>query len=786
MYAELVLKSKTRMTDQIFTYSVPEDLRDEIQLGQRVLVPFGRGNRTSVGIVVGIKNQYDGDFETKDIYEIEETSPLINQELIELGFYMEEKYLSDLSSAFQTVLPPGDILNIEETYVNISGQGDFYDFLKKPKGLAEIRKAFPDYKGNKLTDLVDKGLIKRELKTASNVTIKTVRMVRLKVQEAEIPARAFKQQEIFDFLKEVARPISQKDLLSSTDSSLSTLRALEERDLVEIYQEEVLREAVEDSQLYLAHELTRDQRKVYNQVIQGGQGTFLLKGVTGSGKTEVYLQLAQHYLDQGKEVLIMVPEISLTPQTIQRFAGRFDEKVAVLHSRLLPGERFDQWRMVKEGIAPIVIGTRSSVFAPFKNLGIIIIDEEHEASYVSENNPRYDALEIAQERGRYHQAPVLLGSATPRVESYYRAQRGDYRLLELTQRTGGALPKTHVVDMREELKEGNTGMFSKDLHQSIQGALDRKEQVILFLNKRGFSSYVFCRRCGYIQKCDHCDVSLTYHSTKGISVCHICGSTGRKPLICPSCGSNAIKEFGAGTQQLENFTRRAFPLAYVYRMDQDTMGRKGSYDRVYQWMVNREIDILIGTQMLSKGFDFEGVTVVGVVAADISLNIPGYRASERTFQLLTQVAGRAGRGQDPGQVFIQSYEPSHYAIRAAKDHDYELFYENEIRTREVYKYPPFYDMVIIRVSHEQRAACIRRTEEILRTLNVENWEDLEIIGPHPANIERAWGRYRFNIIFKTKDRLEDLKLLIDDRLLKNRDLMGGDYSTAVSINPFSL
>ncbi|MDO5689378.1 MAG: primosomal protein N' [Tissierellia bacterium] len=793
MYASVVIKSKTRMTDRLYTYLVPSELEDVVVRGMRVLVPFGKGDRPQVAIVVELFADSAEDYQFKEITEVVETQPILSDELVEIALYMKEKCLSDLSSAFQTVMPPGDIVTITELFYpgeGLSAEGELKEALKKGLDFQEILALAPQLSGTELKNLIAGGQLIKRFELNRGASIKVLRLVELILDDPELIRKgATKQLQILDYLREHPL-VEMKELLTGAGASLTSVRTLEEKEMIRIYDQPVYRQVLhEDIQEYSKMQLSAGQKAAFDRMnAEEGHRVFLLKGVTGSGKTEVYLHLVSEALRAGKQAIILVPEISLTPQTIARFAGRFGSRVAVLHSKLSLSERFDQWRMVREGEVQIVVGTRSAIFAPFDNLGLIVIDEEHELSYVSDQNPKYDALDIAVFRGKYHDCKVVLGTATPRVETFYQSRLQEVELLELTERVRDLpMPKCQLIDMREELKAGNYSMFSRELRERMEEVLKRKKQIILFLNKRGHTSYVFCRKCGYIHKCEACDVSMTYHKTKHLCICHFCGRTAGKPLICPSCGSNAIKEFGAGTQKLEELTRQEFPSARVVRMDADTMGKKGSYEAVFRQMSAGEIDILIGTQMLTKGFDFPNVLLVGIVAADISLNIPDFRAQEKTFQLLTQVAGRAGRGEEPGHVVIQTYKPEHYAIQSAMEHDYESFFDKELLVRENYKYPPFCDMVLIRVEHPNRHAASKRAFEILRIIGKYTADlDLELIGPNPAVIERIKDRYRFNVIIKTMRCLEELKEILDRHILRNPEIRGQGYRLIVSLNPISL
>lgn len=789
-YVKVILKTKSRMTDQLYTYKLPDD--KEYYIGQRVMVPFGRGNNKVLGIIVSFTDDVDSTINYKEIDMEIESTPLLNRELIDLAFFMSDKYLSDLSSSISTVLPPGDIVNITEIFKSDKDNNELCKFLSEGKTYIEIRDKFPQVTRKMLSECIESGLIDYKINLSKDISPKIIRMVELVNPDKNLISKsAIKQLEIIKYLEKTkTKTMIQKDLLKETNSSLSSLKSLEKKNIVRIYDEKVYREVLpEYIEHYEKHRLNEEQERVYNEIINGTNNTYLLKGVTGSGKTEVYLHLVDKAIEENKQAIILVPEISLTPQTIKRFAGRFGNRVAVLHSKLSMSERFDQWRMIKEGLYDIVVGTRSAIFAPLNNIGVIIIDEEHELTYINEKNPKYDAIDIAIERCKFHNANLILGSATPRVESYYKSLIGDYTLLELKSRVEKRpLPIINTIDMREELKKGNFSMFSEDLTSAINQALENKKQSILFLNKRGHTSYIFCRKCGYVHKCEACESSLTYHKNKNICICHLCGRTERKPLICPECGSNAIKEFGAGTQKLEEVTKFEFPNAKVARMDADTMSKKGNYEKIYSMMENKEIDILIGTQMLSKGFDFKDVDVVGIMSADISLNLPDFRSSEKTFQLITQVAGRAGRGDNQGQVFIQTYNPENKAISSSENHDYESFYNYEIENRKLFKYPPFYDLILIRVSHKNRNLAIKRAIEIGDALRKDKFNNInfEVIGPNPAVIERINNRYRFNLLIKCKNSLDSIKNIIDRKVIKNNKYNESGYRYFIMINPNSL
>ncbi len=479
--------------------------------------------------------------------------------------------------------------------------------------------------------------------------------------------------------------------------------------------------------------------------------TFLLHGVTGSGKTEVYLRAIKRVLDKGKEAIVLVPEISLTPQMTSRFKERFGPLVAVMHSALSAGEKYDEWRKIKRGEVKVVVGARSAIFAPFENIGIIILDEEHESTYKQDDTPRYHARDVAIKRAEYYNCPVILGSATPSLESYARASKGVYTMLTLTKRPKDqALPTVTVVDMREELKTGNRSMFSLPLAEAIRIRLEKGEQIVLFLNKRGFSSFVLCRDCGTVVECPNCDISLTYHRAHEQLKCHYCGHEERVPLVCPECKSEHIRFFGTGTQKAQEEIAKLFPTARVLRMDVDTTRQKGSHERLLRQFSEGQADILLGTQMIAKGLDFPNITLVGVLAADTTLHLADFRAAEKTFQLMTQVSGRAGRHELPGEVFIQTYSPEHYAIELAKAQHYEPFYNMEMAARRQYGYPPFYFVTLVQFTHEDLLKVADFAEKGARYLKQNLSADTVVIGPTASAISRVNNRYRYQCLIKYK------------------------------------
>lgn len=501
--------------------------------------------------------------------------------------------------------------------------------------------------------------------------------------------------------------------------------------------------------------LTEEQKQVITPILSSitneTYNPFLLYGVTGSGKTEVYLQSIAAVLEKGKEAIVLVPEIALTPQMVDRFKGRFGSQVAVLHSALSVGEKYDEWRKILRKEVKVVVGARSAVFAPFENLGIIIIDEEHESSYKQEDNPRYHARDVAVWRGQYHKCPIVLGSATPTLESFARAKKGVYELLTMEKRMNEqALPTVEIVDMREELRDGNRSMFSKALHEKIADRLEKKEQMVLFLNRRGHSTFVMCRDCGYVVQCPHCDISLTYHKMNHRLKCHYCSYEENMPTACPACQSTYIRFFGTGTQKVEEEITKLFPEARVIRMDVDTTSRKGMHEKLLKAFGEEKADILLGTQMIAKGLDFPKVTLVGVLTADTMLHLPDFRASEKTYQLLTQVSGRAGRHELPGEVIIQTYTPEHYSIELAKNQQYDVFFDQEMQMRRTRQYPPYYYVVLVTVSHPELLKAVQVTEKIVGHLRSHCSQQTMVLGPVASAIPRIKDRYRYQCMIKYK------------------------------------
>ena len=693
LYAEVIINSEALEIDRPFTYKVPEEFNNEIKIGQIVKVPFGKGNKTSEGFILNLKNDDNIKFKTKNIAAILVKDPVIDEDDINLIEFLREKTLCKYIDAFRLLIPVGIM-----------------------KGAKAKKKRVIVLKNEDLSNIKNPDGYKK----------------------------------IIEFFKTNSGKYTKSELINEHSISQYKLNKLIENEVLSIEEESVFRYNDRVYNKDSAKTLTIEQENIIREYINSDDKMFLLKGVTGAGKTEVYMKLVERVLLEGKSAIILVPEIALTPQMIERFKGRFGVNVALFHSKLSDGERFDEWFRVKEGKAKVIVGARSAIFLPAKNLGLIIIDEEHENTYKSEQNPKYQTKEVAEYLSELKGCKVILGSATPSIETYYRALTGEMKLLELNSRVDNkAMPPMKVIDMRNELKGGNKSLFSRELFIAIQERLKRKEQIILFLNRRGFSTFVSCRSCGYVFKCNECDISMTYHKN-GLLICHYCGKTKREPRECPKCHSKYVKFFGAGTQRVEEEVKKYFNNAGILRMDVDTTRDKHSYERIYNTFKNGEADILIGTQMVSKGLDFKNVTLVGILAADMSINIPDYRAAERTFQIITQVAGRAGRGDKQGEVLIQTYTPQHYSLQYAVNYDYEGFYEKEFTVRAMMKYPPFGKLLLINGTSKKEDLLKNFMHKITMMIKplVESCLDIEILGPIPCMISKVKENYRWQIVIK--------------------------------------
>ena len=729
-YAGVVVNNDSVQVDKVFTYKIPISLIGKVHLGFRVKVPFGKGNKTLDAFVLELYEECDNVNNIKAIASICDEMPLLKITDIELVKIMKKKYLCTYLECIKVIIPRGITKGIKNksAQVLITGKELEGKFLNEPyKTIYEL-----------------------------------IQLHNMKYNKTEF-SKLFNQS------------------LSSINTMIKYGFASTEEIIINRYNEKT----------YARYEekiLNERQRQSVELIINSEQKKFLMHGVTGSGKTEIYMSLVSHMLKEKKQSIILIPEISLTPQMVERFKGRFGRDIAVFHSKLSDGERFDEWMRVKLGNVKIAIGARSAIFLPFENLGLIVIDEEHEASYKSDSDPKFDAREIAYMKCDLEDCKLLLGSATPSIESYYRATIKELELITINERAdGAAMPKVEIVDMREELMNNNRSIFSKSLHDGIIEALGKNEQVILFLNRRGFSTFVSCRKCGYVFKCKKCDISLTYHNASEYLTCHYCGEKERVSKNCPSCGSSYVKYFGVGTEKIEQEINRIFPSAKTLRMDFDTTRRKNSYEYIYNTFKNKQADILIGTQMVAKGLDFENVTLVGVVAADLSLNLPDFRSFEKTFQLLTQVSGRAGRGKKEGKVVIQTYNADNFTIQYAADNDYDSFYKSEIMMRETMDYPPFSSILVITMSSEDENLLIKNIQNVGVNLKYKmKYNDkITLLGPCPCGISKIKNFYRWQIIIKGNIEeiiAEEIKNLVYE-LVKS---VYNSIRVSIDINPSSM
>ncbi len=709
MYAKVIIEIGVKNVDKKFTYIIPEQIKDKIKVGCRVTVPFGY--QILEGFVLEILDTQDENHELKQIIELIDEQPILNQEMLELGKKMSTNLLCSLISAYQVMLPKA-LKASHKTDIKI--KLDKYITLNKKE--KEVVEYIMNCKYPKQKEILTKLLNQKEMKiTRQESTIKTLlnhELIKITTKEKY----------------RYPKPLTRQDAMVT---------------------------------------LTEEQQIAIQKVISSLETskTFLLYGVTGSGKTEVYMNIIKQVLNHNKSAIMLVPEISLTPQIVNRFMSRFKNRIAVLHSGLNDTERYDEYRKIKNGLVDIVIGARSAIFAPLEKIGVIIIDEEHSTTYKQDNHPRYDAKEIALQRSKYHHCPVILGSATPSLESFARAGNHVYELLTLTKRPGTSiLPKVEIIDMKEELKKGNF-IFSQTLKQKIQEKIEKNQQIILLLNRRGYSSMLTCSKCGNVEKCPRCDISLTYHKTSDMLRCHYCGYAIKRKTECSNCHSRDLKDFGLGTQKLEEELNNLFPNARIIRMDMDTTTKKGAHQKMIDKFANHEYDILVGTQMIAKGLDFPLVTLVGVINADTSLNIPDFRSSERTFQLLCQVSGRAGRNEYPGEVIIQTYNNTHYSITLAKNHNYLEFYKEEMKIRKQLNYSPYYFITLVSLKSKDYDYGFNESKKIGEYLrnNIDN--SSIVLGPSMANPFKINNIYHYNCIIKYRydEKLKSALIEIDNR-----------------------
>ncbi|MBV7271935.1 primosomal protein N' [Clostridiaceae bacterium UIB06] len=729
-YAGIIVNNTSVQLDKIFTYKIPENLMNKLYVGFRVKIPFGMGNKKIDGFVVELYEDINAKGNIKEIQSICEAFSVFTEKDLLLIKDMREKYLCTYLECIKVFIPTG-------IFKGIKNKSEALIYLgSKPNGKYDKEPYISIYK---------------VVENNNGIYTKTA-------------------------------------LSKEFNLSLSSINTMLKNEFLAVQKQIVNRYNEKQYEVYSPKVLNEKQQKAVERILKSKDKVFLLHGVTGSGKTEIYMHLVSEMIEQNKESIILVPEIALTPQMVERFKGRFGKDISVFHSKLSEGERYDEWLRVKMGKVKVAIGARSAIFLPFENLGLIVIDEEHEGSYKSDSNPKYNAREIGEFKCNMGDCKLVLGSATPSIESYYKCEKSKIDLITIKNRADNAImPEIQIVDMREELLSNNKSIFSRDLYNFIGDRLNKKEQIILFLNRRGYSTFVSCRKCGYVFKCNNCDISLTYHHEGKRLVCHYCGSKQFIPNTCPKCGSKYVKYFGVGTEKIEQEINKVFPSAKTLRMDFDTTRSKNSYENIYKDFKAGKADILIGTQMVAKGLDFKNVTLVGVIAADLSLNLPDFRSTERTFQLITQVSGRAGRGEKAGKVIVQTYNPDNYSIRYACDNDYSNFYKEEINIRYTMDYPPFSEILLINMSSKNENILIKSIQNVGIYLKnkIEKDDKIKMLGPCPCQISKIKELYRWQIILKgkiTREFGESVRKIVYD-LLKD---VYNDIRVSIDMNPNSL
>ncbi len=724
MYAKVIIEYGAKAVDREFTYIIPLELKDKIKIGHRVKVPFN--NNLIEGFVLSMTDKYNDSYELKEIASLCDDEPVLNKEMLFLGNEIAKNILCSKISIFQAMLPTA-LKAKHDTFIGIKKQR----YLVLDISYRDANKYIENCKYQGQIDIIEKLIV------------------------------------------------SDRILVNNLTSSIQTLV---KNKIAHFEYENVDRYVTHTTGKYHKVILNESQKEVVDSVDLNKYDTYLLYGITGSGKTEVYMELIDRVLKNGKTAIMLVPEISLTPQIVDRFVTRFGSAIAILHSGLSDSEKYDEYRKIMEGRVKIVVGARSAIFAPLNNLGIIVIDEEHTGTYKQDNNPRYHARDVAILRGKYHNAPVLLGSATPSLESFARAKKDVYQLLTLDKRAGGGqLPMVKIIDMKKEVKHGNF-ILSEELTSKIKEKITKHEQVILLLNRRGYSSMLTCRDCGHVLKCPNCDISLTYHKTSNTNRCHYCNYSIKNVRICPVCGSDNMKDYGLGTEKLEEELHKLFE-AKVVRMDVDTTSRKGMHEKIIEDFGNHKYDILLGTQMIAKGLDFPLVTLVGVINADTSLNIPDFRSAENTFQLLSQVSGRAGRSDLVGEVIIQTYNPEHYSILLASKHDYLKFYEAEMELRRILNYPPYYYLTLVNITSRDYDLGFKEANKIGDYLRKNLGKDTKVLGPSMASMFKINNVYHYQCIIKYKhdDKLNKVLTELDEIYKVNNKV-----DIAIDVNPIGV
>lgn len=817
MICEVVINNISRFTDSLFHYLVPEEFEQRIKIGMRIKVPFGKGNKSYEGYVMGFVTEADTP-NLKEITDIIDDFSYFDENMASLIRYLHHRYFSRYSDIIKAVLPRGVCAKFELSATLVERNTEI---LKSHTKNSLIREQIIDLllRNDEMTlsqissqlgrkniipsmkYFASKNIVKLNEVKIQRMDDKTRTFVSLNVSVTEafeiierISKRAKKRARVLEILTEVDS-VSMADLLEEADTSRETVNALFKEGYVDIYETEVLDEKLlilDDEKPH--YQLTQEQTKAYDRIrdsIDNNQNkTFLIHGVTGSGKTEVYLRLIDRCIEMGKQAIFLVPEIALTPQMVRQVSCYFGDQVAVMHSMLTLRERYDEWKRIKKGIARVVVGARSAIFSPCEDLGLIIIDEEHESTYKSETSPRYHTSEVARYRSKFENATLVLASATPSLESFKLAKDGTYELIEMKNRINNShLPSVEIVDMRQELTDGNRSVFSNYLKEEIAKNLNDKKQTILFLNKRGFSSFVSCRNCGYVAECPNCNIPLNYHKVSESLICHFCDYKEPTKTVCPKCNSTHIRHFGIGTQKVCDEIGTLFPEARVLRMDADTTMSPHSHEKILERFRQGEADILVGTQMIAKGLDFENVTLVGVVAADISLFMNDFRAGEKTFSLLTQVVGRAGRGKFSGRAVIQTYDPENQVLAFSKNQDYEGFYEEEINLRSLMWYPPYCEIININSSsqsdYQAKKVLLKLRDELIKELSLFKLKSqVTVMSVTKAPMYRVNSKYRYRFVIKMKYSKTVYNII--HKVLESQFKIAGDSTLTVDVNPINM
>ena len=837
-YAKVIVKNNSRYTDNLFTYKVPEFLVDDLQIGHRVLVPFGKGNKPIEAYVFLITEKVEDNIDFKEIFDTLDEYPIFKEEDISLIKWMKNRYLCTYMDCILLLHPKGfKVDSFKEISLSKEMESlDDKDFYDKIYSLSEnrqfiIKKIIENKNKIKIEKLIKEKAVEENINPKDLKLSSTINNLLLKMKEEKLIDINWnyksqknekkicyvslnmdtdlvedyilynkiklgpKQREIVDFLK-YNEEIEINDLIKLLKATKSSITSLQSKNLIAFTIKDYYRSPKDlynenKKEVILNSEQKEAVQKVTSEMFNDNKKPYMIHGVTGSGKTEVYMEIIDYALKQGLDSIFLVPEISLTPQTISRLKNRFGDIVGVFHSKLSEGEKHDVFKAIKKGKIRILIGARSALFAPFNSLGLVIIDEFHENAYKSEMNPKFSAIEVGKYMVLKRNITLVLGSATPSVEEYYRAKNNEYELITIKERANKKpLPKIELVDMKNELMIGNKSMFSYKLQQEIETELNKNNQVILFLNRRGYGNFVSCRKCGYVFSCKNCDISLTYHKHKNMGTCHYCGYEENISKTCPECGSDYVKPFGIGTEKVEEEIKRLFKNAKVLRMDKDTTSKKGELDNILDKFKNKEANILIGTQMLSKGLDFEDVTLVGVLSADMMINLPDFKSFETTFQLITQVAGRAGRSDKEGKVILQTYDTNHYVIRRALKYDFEGFYEDEIKVRKIFNYAPFNNMISVVVSGKSEKLVEKNIKNMYNSLiyllKERGIEDFDfILGPNPCAISKINQNYRYQLLFKDDNiEINLLKGIIKYICITKKEVVfDKDINISIDVNP---